>query len=193
MMFQDTLNLIIQSISVLFISAIWLRLIFQWSRVDFYNPLAQSIVKLTHFVVTPLRRVFPSIGAIDTASVIAAFLFTLALGLISALVNDTPLSVNTQLIGAAIAAPLLLIKLLWWIILIGVILSWFPSAAYHPVGGVIMQISRSILDPVRRVMPDLGMLDLSPIVGLLTLTVLESVLYSLLHASQVPLLYGWAM
>ena len=193
MMFQDTLNLILQSLATLYIGAIWLRLLMQWSRVDFYNPLVQSIVKLTSPVITPLRRVIPSIGSLDTASVVAAFLLTLVLGVLAALIIGYPIVIGSQLLGAALGSILLLIKVSWWIVLIGVILSWFPSAAHHPVGGVIMHISRGLLEPLRKIMPDLGMIDLSPILGLLGLTVLESVLYTLMSSAQLPALYGWVM
>jgi YggT family protein len=193
MILQEPLIIILNSIGTLFIGAIWLRLLMQLSQVDYYNPMAQSVVKITGFIITPLRRVIPSLGRIDTASVLAAFLLTLILGSGTAIIAGAPLQLGAQILGAVIAAPLLLVKLCWWLLLIGVILSWFPNAMRHPVGSVIMQISGGLLSPLRRVMPDTGMIDLSPLIGLLGLVVLESLLINVLIAANIPPLYGWVM
>ena len=54
----------------LFIGAVMLRLLLQWVRADFYNPLSQAIVKLTNPLLRPLRRYIPALGRVDTASVV---------------------------------------------------------------------------------------------------------------------------
>ncbi len=54
----------------LYVAAVLLRLLLQWVRADFYNPLCQFLVKVTNPVLVPLRRVIPSIGHLDTASVV---------------------------------------------------------------------------------------------------------------------------
>ena len=54
----------------LFIGAVMLRMLLQWVRADFYNPLSQAIVKLTNPLLRPLRRYIPALGRIDTASVV---------------------------------------------------------------------------------------------------------------------------
>ncbi|SUB15145.1 YGGT family [Pantoea agglomerans] len=53
-----------------------LRIWMQWSRCDFYNPVAQFVVKVTQPIVKPLRRILPALGPIDTASLLAAFVLT---------------------------------------------------------------------------------------------------------------------
>ena len=58
----------------LYITAVLLRLLLQWVRADFYNPVCQFLVKVTNPVLIPLRRVIPSIGRIDTASVVLMLL-----------------------------------------------------------------------------------------------------------------------
>ncbi|NCF61899.1 MAG: YggT family protein, partial [Gammaproteobacteria bacterium] len=54
----------------LYITAVLLRLLLQWVRADFYNPVCQFLVKVTNPVIVPLRRVIPSIKKLDTASVL---------------------------------------------------------------------------------------------------------------------------
>ncbi|PPS64901.1 hypothetical protein CRX72_03795 [Pantoea sp. BRM17] len=60
----------------LYVMVLLLRIWMQWSRCDFYNPLAQFVVKITQPVIKPLRRVLPAIGPIDTASLLLAFVLT---------------------------------------------------------------------------------------------------------------------
>src|ERR1700691_4603427 len=47
------------------------RLLLQWTRADFRNPLCQAIVRMTNPLILPLRRILPPIGKVDTASVVA--------------------------------------------------------------------------------------------------------------------------
>src|ERR1700689_1512137 len=57
--------------------AVLLRLLLQWSRADFRNPLARSIVHITNPIIVPLRRLLPAIGRLDTASCVAVIVFAL--------------------------------------------------------------------------------------------------------------------
>src|SRR5579862_1825661 len=50
------------------------RLLLQWTRADFRNPLCQAIVRLTNPLILPLRRILPPIGKVDTASVVAVLI-----------------------------------------------------------------------------------------------------------------------
>src|ERR1700751_4108724 len=68
------------------------RLLLQWVRADFRNPIAQAVVRLTNPLILPLRRVLPPVGKVDTASVVAVVLVAiLKVGIIFALtVYGTP-------------------------------------------------------------------------------------------------------
>lgn len=63
-----------------------------------------------------------------------------------------------------------------------VLLSWFPAAAANPIGRVVFDVTEPILGPIRRVIPSLGMLDISPLVALLLLQVLRSIILGSLAA-----------
>ena len=65
---------LIGTLTDLYVTAIMLRLLLQWVRADFYNPVSQFLVKITNPVVVPARRVIPSIGRLDTASVVVMLL-----------------------------------------------------------------------------------------------------------------------
>ena len=51
--------------------AFLLRLLLQLVRADFRDPLADAIVRVTNWLILPLRRVLPPLGKIDTATVVA--------------------------------------------------------------------------------------------------------------------------
>ena len=68
---------LVSTIMDLYIAAIMLRLLLQWVRADFYNPLCQFLVKVTNPVLVPARRIIPSIGKLDTASVVVMILLEL--------------------------------------------------------------------------------------------------------------------
>jgi YggT family protein len=68
---------LIETLLSLCLIAVLLRLLLQWSRADFRNPLARSIIHLTNPIIVPLRRLLPSIGRLDTASCVAVAVFAL--------------------------------------------------------------------------------------------------------------------
>lgn len=61
-------------------------------------------------------------------------------------------------------------------ILIRVILSWLRVNPYNPFASFIYQVTDPILEPLRRIIPPLGMIDISPIVAMLLLSVVQQVL-----------------
>jgi YggT family protein len=63
----------------------------------------------------------------------------------------------------------ILLQILWIAILIRVLLSWFPVDPSNPIIRVIYEITEPVLAPFRRVIPRIGMLDLSPLAALMLL------------------------
>ena len=58
---------LVDTLFSLYLMVVILRLWLQMVQADFYNPLSQFVVKATHPIVGPLRRIIPSIGRFDTA------------------------------------------------------------------------------------------------------------------------------
>jgi len=67
-----------------------------------------------------------------------------------------------------------------WIALIGrVVVSWLnigPSSGLYPITALIYQVTEPILAPIRRILPRFGMLDLSPMVAIILITIVQRVL-----------------
>ena len=171
----------------LVVGAFLLRLLFQLVRTEFRNPLVQALVRLTNPVILPLRRVLPPLGRIDTASVVAVLL---------AQVLATALLMLLGGFGVPAAVPLLLHALvaladttlsLYVVAIIGyVLLSWVAPDGYNPAARVLSDLVAPLLRPLRRTLPTLGGLDLSPLVAIMLLTVLQMVL----NDRIAPLLFG---
>ncbi|MDD2801475.1 MAG: YggT family protein, partial [Methylococcales bacterium] len=129
----DPVILIIDSLISLYILAVMLRFLLQWCRADFYNPISQFLVKVTHPPLKLLRRFIPSIGKIDTSSLVlmlaiqmlAAFSIFLLKG-ISVGIGALAILSLTQLIS-------LLIDVFIFAVFSRAILSWFnPGSWINP-------------------------------------------------------------
>ena len=160
----------------LYATLVVLRFLLQLVRADFYNPLSQFIVKATKPLLNPLRRIVPGVSGIDIASLVLAwFVITLEQLAILALAGT-----GFQPLGAAmLAIPELLtlfINVFLFAILIQVIISWINPGSYNPAIGLIHSLTEPLLSPVRRRMPSMGGLDLSPMVVMIGLVLLEMLL-----------------
>ena len=101
---------------------VMLRFLFQIVRADFHNPVSQFIVKMTSPLLKPLRRVIPTAGGYDIASLMLAWLVkAVELAIIAALIGSGPLI--AALLWALPALVSLTIKIFLYAVLIVVILS----------------------------------------------------------------------
>jgi YggT family protein len=140
------------------------RLLLQLTRADFRNPIAQAVVRLTNPLIVPLRRVLPPLGKVDTASIVAvllvaavqvACLFALhaggypdALGWVYAVASD------------------ILRALLWlycYAIILYALLSLIAPGGYSPLQSVLTSLCEPVLRPIRRLIPSVAGIDLSPL------------------------------
>ncbi|UUD62574.1 YggT family protein [Pseudomonas seleniipraecipitans] len=165
---------ILQTIGSFYLLIVLLRFILQLVRADFYNPLSQFIVRATHPLLKPLRRIIPSLGGLDLASLVLALivqyvLMALTLMLMGVGVGDPLLILVWSLIGVTA----LLLKVFFFALIISVILSWVAQGTHNPAALLVNQICEPLLMPIRRILPDLGGLDLSPIVAFLILNLLD--------------------
>jgi YggT family protein len=157
--------------SILFI----LRLMLQWRRISFISPLGGFVLKLTNWAVLPLRRVIPALGGIDWASLLAAFIlqavfFSIALPLLKrdivAETGWTSMLLVISLMGLLQSILYLLILLL----ILQAVLSWVNP--HSPFAPTLHQLTAPLLAPIRRVLPPISGIDLSPLVVILLLQTL---------------------
>ena len=178
-MLADILITTLQIASTFYLTIVLLRFMLQLARADFYNPISQFVVKATNPPLRPLRRFIPGWGGIDGASLVLAVLIqAAAFMLILFALNGGPAGINpiTLLAWSAITVLGLLVKIYFWSVIAVVIISWVAPQSHHPAVQLIMQLTEPVLRPVRRLMPSLGGLDLSPIIVFLILNVISVII-----------------
>ncbi len=171
---NNALLFLVKTLLDLYILTFLLRLLLQWVRADFYNPLSQFIVRVTNPLVRPLRRVIPPIGGIDTATLLVILGLELAAtALLLGMATGGPLPGLVTLLYLAVLRTLVLLLRLYFVaILISVILSWVGRDARHPLVALLNSVVEPVLRPVRRILPSIGGLDLSPLIVLLLIQAL---------------------
>ena len=159
---MEAIRYIVDTLLWLLTLAFLLRLLFQLVRADFRDPMADAVVRVTNWLILPLRRVLPPLGKVDTATVVAvlavAAVRTGALFLLTGLGLADPLSfVRIMLVE--------LVELTLRIYLFALLLYWLTSfvtpGGYAPGVRLLSQLCEPILKPVRRVIPPIGQIDFS--------------------------------
>jgi YggT family protein len=174
---RDALTFILSTLLDLYIITFVLRLILQWVRADFSNPLTQFILRITNPLVIPLRRMIPAAGSVDTATLLIVFALVLARQLILlnfACLGEPAISQILLLTLLRLTSVVLLIYL--FVILIYVLMSWISPGAYNPATSLLASIAEPVLKPLRRFIPSIGGLDLSPLFALIGIQALTMVL-----------------
>lgn len=171
----EALIYIIQTLGSLYLLIVLLRFILQLVRADFYNPLSQFTVKATQPLLKPLRRFIPSIAGLDTASLVLAVLVQLLLMVVTlSLMSFNPLSVIPQLlVWSLIGVTSLFFKVFFFALIVSVILSWVAPGSHNPGAQLVNQLCEPLLAPFRKLLPNLGGLDLSPIFAFIALNLVD--------------------
>jgi YggT family protein len=171
-MLHQIIFLLLEVITGVFGGACLLRLYMQHQRIPMSarsgNPLGRFVFALTDWLVLPLRRVIPSLGRWDMASLVATFLLELAQFSLLWLIG-TGGSYVSVLILAAFGVVRLAISGLTGLIIVYAILSWVQTQTV--LSDVIERLCAPPLMPIRRVLPLVGGVDLSPLVLLLLLQI----------------------
>lgn len=170
---MQTLLFVVTTVIQLYIFVLLLRVWMQWVRADFYNPFSQFVVKATKPIVTPLRRVIPAIGPIDSASVVVAFVLAIASIIFSLWATNTLPIMGITIIPIGIILLLTYIgKLIFWMILIRAIMSWV-SQGRNPIDYLLYQLTEPLMAPIRRIIPAMGGLDFSAMIVMFILIALN--------------------
>jgi len=155
---------------MILIMRVWL----QWVKADFYNPLSQFIVKVSNPLVIPLRRVIPGLGGLDLATVLIAYVVATLKFVTLAALSGESLGVLAFYIGL-----LVLLKqagfLLFIIMIIMAIMSWVVQG-YNATLMVLSQLTEPFLNPIRKIIPNMGGLDLSMLLAFLVMNVINILL-----------------
>lgn len=180
--------LLINTFVSLYVLVILLRFLLQLVKADFYNPVSQFIVKATNPLLIPLRRLIPGLGGLDLSSLLLAWAIQLVgMGIIYTLLTGGVIPPILNLCAWAVLAIVqTLLNIYLFSILIIVILSWIAPQSYNPAVLLLHQLTGPVLSKIRKVMPDMGTLDLSPIIAFLLIQVAEIFVRHLAAAVKLP-------
>ena len=165
---------VIQTLGSLYLLIVLLRFILQLVRANFYNPLCQFIVKATQPLLKPLRRVIPSLFGLDMSSLVLALLLQILLFVVILMLNGYQAFTVLLLPWGLIGIFSLFLKIIFWSMIISVILSWVAPGSRSPGAELVAQITEPVLAPFRRLIPNLGGLDISPIFAFIVIQLLQS-------------------
>jgi YggT family protein len=175
-MLRDMLDIVVWYVGVFFVFLFLLRFYFQWLRVPFRNQLGEFILALTSWAVVPARRVIPSVFKLDLASWMCAWLLQALILAVRATLRGRDLSSSPGIAASIIFAQSLVdlviysVQITIFVVILMAVLSWF--APYHPMQQILDALTRPLLRPIRRVVPLIANIDLSPAVLLLVLILL---------------------
>ena len=161
---MTALIFIVDTLLSLALFVVLARLLLQWARADFRNPIAQAIVKLTNPLILPLRRVLPPVGKVDTASVVAVILVAIIkVGILFALSGYGTPSWEFWVQRIAVELVQSLLRTYFYAILLYALLSLVAPGGYSPMQSLLATICEPILRPFRRLIPPIAGIDLSPL------------------------------
>lgn len=147
-----------------FAAILLLRFHLQWLRAPMRNPVGEFIMVLTDFMVLRTRRLIPSLRGLDSATLLLALLVEMLYLAGLLWVQNYPLH-DFPLPGLLVLGSIKLFKISLYLLMAAVfvqaILSWVNP--YSPVAPLLTAATRRFLQPLRRVVPILGSVDMSPL------------------------------
>lgn len=179
--FSQPMLFLIEVLFGLYMGIVALRIIMQWAHWEYHNPLVQLIIRATQVPVKLLRRFIPPIGRWDTATMVLLLALSVLKLLLMALLQPSMFNLVIMLRLALADIFSLFITLFSVSIIIQVVLSWIqPHNSYNPITPLISRMNNPLLRPLRQWLPEMGGLDLSPLIALLGLQILSMLILPLL-------------
>ncbi|ARB86354.1 MULTISPECIES: YggT family protein [Yersinia] len=164
-----TLTFLAKTVIDLYVMVLLLRIWMQWVHGDFYNPFSQFVVKITQPIVGPLRRIIPSMGPIDSASLLLAYLLMTIKFPLLLLIGSGAISLNPyNLLFGVIALFKAAGYLIFWVMIIRALMSWV-SQGRSPMDYLLYQLTEPLMAPIRRILPAMGGIDFSAMIVILIL------------------------
>jgi len=167
---------LIDTLFYLYTLLLMFRLLLQWVRADFYNPLSQFVVKVTSPLVIPLRRIIPALGGIDLATLLLVLTLTfIKLALIS-WIAGIPFNALWLALATLMETIILLLDIFLFSILILAIMSWINPDPYRPAAKLLQSLSRPVMKPLRQHIPPIGGIDISPMIAIILILFIKQTL-----------------
>lgn len=161
---------LINTLFDLYLFVLIIRIILVYVGSNYFDPVTQFVVKLTDWIVKPLRRIVPNIGRIELSSILLVLILEIVkFSLVSSLSFGLPHPLGLLILAVGDALKMLIMTFFYAIIL-QVLVSWLQP--YSPVSRILYQVTLPIMRPFQRLIPPIGGIDISPIPALIVLQLL---------------------
>ncbi len=180
--FADGLIYIFSKLATLYIGAVLLRFLLQTARADFYNPVCQTIVKISAPLLNPLRRVIPSWRRLDIASLVLALALSSLATIVMLVLENGPSSLKV-ILGLALLSKIiswalvgligLTLNIYFYGMVVQVVASFIAPFSGHPILLVIFQLLQPVYRVTHRILPPMSGLDFSPMLLMLAIKAAE--------------------
>ncbi|MBX2825424.1 MAG: YggT family protein [Gammaproteobacteria bacterium] len=183
----DALSFLLGALFSIYAMIVAIRFLMQAFRVDYYNPLAQFVVRLTDPPLKPLRRLIPGWGGYDIAALILCLLVVflkllvfkgLQIGQVPAagFYFSTGMGIPQMVVLAVLDLLNLFFNIFVYTLIIMAVMSWVIQDPSHPVYALLQRLTAPLLAPARRFVPPVGGFDLSVLVTILALITLQKLI-----------------
>ncbi|MBL6750772.1 MAG: YggT family protein [Nevskia sp.] len=173
---DNALLFLVKAFLILAMGVYVMRLLLQITHANFYNPISQVVYKLSQPAIQPLLRFVPRLRNFDTSAAIVLLLLALLYTwLIGALVGNVPGLAGLAWIAVLVVVSLVL-KLYFLCLFAMALLSWVGPGVSNPAANVLWSLCDPLLRPVRRVLPLVSGIDLSPIPVMILLELFDRLL-----------------
>jgi len=166
---SDPIIFLLDTVFSFYILAVLIRFLLQWVGGDFYNPISQFLVKITHPILRVLRRYIPAVGKVDTSSVVLLLVLQMISDSIVLMLKGLSFSFAALTLLSFSQLISLLINVFVFAIFARAILSWLNPGTFNAASNLLYSLTEPLLATCRRMVPDLGGIDLSPLIVLVGL------------------------
>jgi len=166
---SDPIIFLLDTVFSFYILAVLLRFLLQWVGGDFYNPISQFLVKITHPPLRLLRRYIPSMGKIDTSSLVFVLVLQMSSDFTTLLLKGLSFSFAALVLLSVSQLISLLINIFVFAVFARAIVSWLNPGTFNAASSLLYSLTEPLLANCRRIVPDMGGIDLSPLIVLVGL------------------------
>jgi YggT family protein len=181
----DALVFLIDTFTRLYLLILLLRLWLPFLQANFRNPVAQGVLRYTSPLVVPVRRFVLSIGRVDTATILVALVIQMLTNAVVMLIHVgvgaiDRISANfLAFTGSALVDLAMLSVWLFIIALVIRVICSYMGRNYGPPAELLNELTEPLIRPIRRVIPPLGIIDLSTYITFVLLIALSMALSDL--------------
>jgi YggT family protein len=178
---------LVQTLGGFFLTLVILRFLLQLVKADFYNPISLFIVNTTQLVSSPIRALLPSFRSFDVASlVLAIFIQWMIIQLTYTINNLGVVNFFIAISWGFVGVLSVILNIYMYGLLATIIISWIAPQSQHPAITLINQIIYPAMEPFRKIIPSLGMIDLSPMLFFIVLNVIDYFIYGIATELMLP-------